>query len=349
MEYRALGGTDVKVSAICLGTMTFGQQNSEAEGHEQLDHALAQGINFIDTAEIYSIPPRRETQGSTERIVGSWLAARKNRDKVILATKVAGRGDADWLRAGDRPTRLDRKNIFEAIEGSLKRLQTDYVDLYQLHWPDRSVPLFGAGGTTWREPSRREEVPVEETLAALSELVKAGKVRHVGLSNETPWGLARFLRAAETGVGPRVVSIQNAYSFLNRSFEMGLAEFAWRERVGLLAYSPLAQGYLTGKYQNGARPPGARTTLFERGQRYETPGAADAIDRYLALAQEFGLDPAQLAIAYATSRSFVTSTIIGATTLAQLRTDIDSVKVRITPELEAQIDAIHQVHSNPAP
>ncbi|HXY59717.1 MAG TPA: aldo/keto reductase, partial [Methylocystis sp.] len=342
MEYRALGGTDVKVSAICLGTMTFGQQNSEAEGHEQLDHALAQGINFIDTAEIYSIPPRRETQGSTERIVGSWLAARKNRDKVILATKVAGRGDADWLRAGDRPTRLDRKNIFEAIEGSLKRLQTDYVDLYQLHWPDRSVPLFGAGGTTWREPSRREEVPVEETLAALSELVKAGKVRHVGLSNETPWGLARFLRAAETGVGPRVVSIQNAYSFLNRSFEMGLAEFAWRERVGLLAYSPLAQGYLTGKYQNGARPPDARTTLFERGQRYETPGAADAIDRYLALAQEFGLDPAQLAIAYATSRSFVTSTIIGATTLAQLRTDIDSVKVRITPELEAQIDAIHQ-------
>ena len=349
MEYRALGGTDVKVSAICLGTMTFGQQNSEAEGHEQLDHALAQGINFIDTAEIYSIPPRRETQGSTERIVGSWLAARKNRDKVILATKVAGRGDADWLRAGDRPTRLDRKNIFEAIEGSLKRLQTDYVDLYQLHWPDRSVPLFGAGGTTWREPSRREEVPVEETLAALSELVKAGKVRHVGLSNETPWGLARFLRAAETGVGPRVVSIQNAYSFLNRSFEMGLAEFAWRERVGLLAYSPLAQGYLTGKYQNGARPPDARTTLFERGQRYETPGAADAIDKYLALAQEFGLDPAQLAIAYATSRSFVTSTIIGATTLAQLRTDIDSVKVRITPELEAQIDAIHQVHSNPAP
>ncbi|HYA80984.1 MAG TPA: NADP(H)-dependent aldo-keto reductase [Methylocystis sp.] len=349
MEYRALGGTEVKVSAVCLGTMTFGQQNSEAEGHEQLDYALARGINFIDTAEMYSIPPRRETQGSTERIIGSWLAARKNRDKLILATKVSGRGDANWLRAGDRPTRLDRRNIFEAIEGSLKRLQTDYIDLYQLHWPDRSVPLFGAGGTIWREPSRREEVPIEETLAALDELVQAGKVRHIGLSNETPWGVGRFLRAAELGLGPRVVSIQNAYNFLNRSFEMGLAEFAWREKVGLLAYSPLAQGYLTGKYQNGARPSGARTTLFERGQRYETPGASDAIDKYLALARDFGLDPAQLAIAYVTSRSFVTSNIIGATTMAQLRTDIDAVNVRITPEIEARVDAIHELHSNPAP
>ena len=349
MDYRALGSTEIKVSAICLGTMTFGQQNSEAEGHEQLDYALAQGVNFIDTAEMYSIPPRRETQGSTERIIGSWLAARKNRDKLILATKVSGRSDANWLRAGDQPTRLDRKNIFEAVEGSLKRLQTDYIDLYQLHWPDRSVPLFGAGGTIWREPSRREEVPIEETLAALNELAQAGKVRHIGLSNETPWGVARFLRAAEQDLGPRVVSIQNAYSFLNRTFEMGLAEFAWRERVGLLAYSPLAQGYLTGKYQHGARPPGARTTLFERGQRYETPGAAAAIDEYLALARDFSLDPAQLAIAYVTSRSFVTSNIIGATTMAQLQTDIDSLKVRITPEIEARIDAIHELHSNPAP
>ncbi len=348
MDYRKLGRTDLTVSALCLGTMTFGQQNNEADGHAQLDYAFERGINFIDTAEIYSIPPKPETQGATERIIGSWLAARKNRDRVILATKVAGRGDARWLRGGEA-TRLDARNIAQAIEGSLKRLRTDYIDLYQLHWPDRSLPLFGAGGTTFRPPTAREEIPIEETLAALDALVKTGKVRHVGLSNETPWGVARFLRAAETGFGPRVVSIQNAYNLLNRTFEMGLAEFAMRDQVGLLAYSPLAQGYLTGKYQNGARPAGARTTLFERGQRYEKPGAAEAIDKYLQLARDFGLDPSQLAIAYVTSRPFVTSNIIGATTLEQLRTDIDSIDVAITPELEARIDAIHQLHSNPAP
>jgi aryl-alcohol dehydrogenase-like predicted oxidoreductase len=329
--------------------MTWGQQNTLAEGHAQLDFAFARGVNFIDTAEIYSIPPRPETQGSTERIIGAWLAARKNRDKVVLATKVAGRGDARWLRDDGSAPVLDRKNIRAAIDGSLARLQTDYVDLYQLHWPDRSLPLFGAGGATWRRPTRRPEIPIEETLEALDELVKEGKVRHIGLSNETPWGVARFLRAAELGHGPRVVSIQNAYNLLNRTFEMGLAEFADREQVGLLAYSPLAQGYLTGKYQGGARPPGARTTLFERGQRYEKPGAAAAIDAYLALARDFGLDPAQLAIAYVTSRPFVTSNIIGATTMAQLETDLDSAKIGITPEIEARIDEIHQLHGNPAP
>ncbi len=349
MEYRKLGATDLSVSAICLGSMTWGEQNSEADGHEQLDYALARGVNFIDTAEIYSIPPRPETQGSTERVIGSWLAARKNRDKVVIATKVAGRGDANWLREnGARPT-LDRSNILYAIEGSLRRLRTDYVDLYQLHWPDRSLPLWGAGGTTYRRPSRRAEVPIEETLAALNELVQAGKVRHIGLSNETPWGVARFLRAAELGHGPRVASIQNAYSLINRSFEMGLAEFAERDFVGLLAYSPLAQGYLTGKYQRGARPPGARTTLFERAQRYEKPGVEAAIDAYLALARDIGVDPAQLAIAYVTSRPFVTSNIIGATTMAQLKTDLDSLEIAITPQIEARIDAIHQLHSNPAP
>ncbi|MDJ0449391.1 NADP(H)-dependent aldo-keto reductase [Methylocystis sp. JR02] len=349
MEYRKLGATDLSVSAICLGSMTWGQQNTEAEGHAQLDYALSRGVNFIDTAEIYSIPPRPETQGSTERIIGSWLASRKNRDKVIIATKVAGRGEAHWLRDGGGGTVLDRKNIHFAIEGSLKRLQTDYVDLYQLHWPDRSLPLWGAGGTTYRPPSKRPEVSIEETLDALNELVKAGKVRHIGLSNETPWGVARFLRAAELGHGPRVVSIQNAYNLINRTFEMGLAEFAEREAVGLLAYSPLAQGYLTGKYQGGARPPGARTTLFERGQRYETPGVESAIGAYLALAREIGVDPAQLALAYVTSRPFVTSNIIGATTMAQLRTDLDSESIEITPEIEARIDEIHQLHSNPAP
>jgi len=349
MPYRRLGRTELRVSAICLGTMTFGQQNTEAEGHAQLDYALANGVNFIDTAEIYSIPPRPETQGSTERIIGSWFASRKNRDRIVLATKVAGRGDADWLRADGKTTKLDRRQIHEACDASLKRLQTDWIDLYQLHWPDRSVPLWGAGGTTFRPPSAREEIPIEETLEALADLVKAGKVRHVGLSNETPWGVSRFLRAHELGHGPRVHSIQNACHLLNRTFEVGLAEFALREDVGLLAYSPLAQGYLTGKYQNGARPAGARTTLFERASRYEKPGVAAAIDAYLALASELGLDLAQLAIAYVTSRAYVTSNIIGATTMTQLRTDLDSLAVTITPEIEARIDDIHQLHSNPAP
>lgn len=349
MEYRKLGRTELSVSAICLGSMTWGQQNTEQEGHAQLDYALAQGVNFVDTAEIYSIPPRPETQGSTERIIGSWLAARKNRDRVVVATKVAGRGEAHWLREGGARTVLDRKNIRYAIEGSLARLQTDYVDLYQLHWPDRSLPLWGAGGTTYRRPSHREEIPIEETLEALAELVKEGKVRHVGLSNETPWGVARFLRATELDHGPRIVSIQNAYNLLNRTFEMGLAEFSEREQVGLLAYSPLAQGYLTGKYQHGARPPGARTTLFERAQRYEKPGVEAAIDAYLALARDMGADPSQLAIAYVTSRPFVTSNIIGATTMDQLKIDLGSIQLRITPEIERRIDEIHQLHGNPAP
>jgi aryl-alcohol dehydrogenase-like predicted oxidoreductase len=349
MEYRRLGRTDLKVSTICLGSMTWGQQNSEAEGHAQLDYAFDRGVNFVDTAEIYSIPPRPETQGSTERIIGSWLAARKNRDKAIIATKVAGRGDATWLRAnGGRPV-LDKKNIHYAIDKSLERLRTDYIDLYQLHWPDRSLPLWGAGGTIYRPPTRRDEVPIEETLEALDELVKAGKVRHVGLSNETPWGVARFLRASELGHGPRVVSIQNAYHLANRTFEMGLAEFAEREQVGLLAYSPLAQGYLTGKYQNGARPPGARMTLFARGDRYEKPGVEEAVAEYLDLAKELGLDPARLALAFVTSRPFVTANIIGATTMEQLKTDIDSIEVKITADIERRIDAIHQLRSNPAP
>ncbi|MBM3561584.1 MAG: aldo/keto reductase [Alphaproteobacteria bacterium] len=349
MDYRRLGDSDLSVSAICLGSMTWGEQNTEAEGHAQLDYAFDCGVNFIDTAEIYSIPPRRETQGSTERIIGSWLAARRNRDKAVIATKIAGRGDANWLRPGGVGTVLDAANINVAIEGSLKRLQTDYIDLYQLHWPDRSLPLWGAGGTTYRRPTKRDEVPIEETLESLARLVKAGKVRHIGLSNETPWGVARFLRAAELDRGPRVVTVQNAYNLLNRTFEMGLAEFAEREHVGLLAYSPLAQGYLTGKYQGGARPPGARTTLFERAQRYEQPEVEQAISAYLALARDIGVDPAQLAIAFVTSRPFVTSNIIGATTMAQLKTDLASAEFAVTPEIERRIDAIHAVRSNPAP
>ncbi len=347
MEPRQLGQTDLRVSAICLGTMTWGQQNTEADGHAQMDYAVARGINFFDTAEMYSIPPRPETQGATERIIGSWFKARGARDKVILATKVAGRSQMAWLRG--EPTELNRKQISAAVEGSLKRLQTDYIDLYQLHWPDRPLPLFVDQTTTFRDLPQGPENPIEEIVEALADLVKAGKVRHVGLSNETSWGTMRFVQAAEAGKGPRVVSIQNAYHLLNRTFEIGLAEIALREKVGLLAYSPLAQGYLTGKYQGGARPPGARTTLFDRGQRYEKPGVAEAIDEYLALAKEFGLDPAHLALAFVTSRPFVTSNIIGATTLEQLKIDIDSVDVKIPADLEKRIDALHQRRGNVAP
>ena len=350
MERRKLGRTGLDVTALCLGTMTWGQQNTEADGHAQLDRAIGYGINFIDTAEMYSIPPRGETQGSTERIIGTWLASRGGRDRIILASKVSGRSSADWIRPGGKGPRLDEANIRYAVEQSLRRLQTDYIDLYQLHWPDRPVGLFGAGGTVFRAlPAPDDGIPIEDTLGVLDGLVSEGKIRHIGLSNETAWGVSRFLHLAEAGKGPRIASIQNAYNMLNRTFEIGLAEMALREDVGLLAYSPLAQGYLTGKYQRGARPPGARTTLFNRGQRYEKPGVEEAIDAYLALAREAGLDPAQLALAFVTSRRFVTSNIIGATTIEQLETDLASLDVMITPDLEDRIDAIHHLHQNLTP
>ena len=347
MLERKLGRTDLMVSEICLGTMTYGQQNTEAEGHEQMDYALEQDINFFDTAELYSIPPKAETQGSTERIIGSWFKARKNRDQVILATKVVGRTVMDWFRGG-RPSQLNRTDMTEALDGSLKRLNTDYIDLYQLHWPDRPVPLFGADGNVFKV-YKGDENPIEEIVDVLSSFVKAGKIRHIGLSNETAWGTMKFAQYADVSGGARVVSIQNAYNLINRTFEIGLAEVAMREQVGLLAYSPLAQGYLSGKYLNGAKPAGARTTLFNRGQRYEKPGAEEAIIKYMALAQEFGLDVSQMALAFVTGRPFVTSNIIGATTMAQLKADIASVNVTISPELEARINAIHQIHSNPCP
>ena len=350
LDMRKLGRTGIDVSSLCLGTMTWGEQNTEAEGHAQLDHALGRGVNFIDTAEMYSVPPKAETQGSTERIIGSWLAARGRRDRIVLASKVSGRTGSPWIRPDGKGARLDESNIRYAVEQSLRRLRTDYIDLYQLHWPDRTVGLFGDGGTVFRDlPRPDDSVPVEVTLGVLGQLVAEGKIRHVGLSNETAWGVSRFLRASEIGRGPRVVSIQNAYNLLNRTFEIGLAEIAMSEEVGLLAYSPLAQGYLSGKYQRGARPAGARTTLFERGQRYEKPGVEAAIDAYLALARETGLDPVQMALAFVTSRKFVTSNIVGATSLAQLDVILASLDVTITPELETRIDAIHGLSQNPAP
>jgi len=351
MEYRRLGRTDLHVSVICLGTMTYGEQNTEAEGFEQMDYALDQGVNFFDTAELYSIPPRAETQGSTERIIGNWFKARGNRDKVILASKIVGRSANDWFRDDKGPTRVNRAQIREAVDKNLKRLQTDYIDLYQIHFPDRPM-AWGSNPTRFNTSAFEkadDETPIAEQLDAFAEIVKAGKIRHLGLSNESAWGTMSFVRDSEMRGGPRVQSIQNAYNLLNRTFETALAEIALREDAGLLAYSPLAQGFLTGKYLDGARPAGARTTLFDRGQRYQGPGSEDAIKRYIALAREAGLDPAQMALAFVNSRAFVTANIIGATTMEQLKTDIASIGVTISAELEGKIDAIHQLVGNPCP
>jgi aryl-alcohol dehydrogenase-like predicted oxidoreductase len=346
MQLRPLGRTDLKVSALCLGTMTFGEQNSEAEAHAQLDRALEAGINFIDTAEIYPVPPRAETQGETERQIGTWLAARGGREHMVLATKAAGPGDwLPYLRGGTN--RLDRPNIEAALEASLKRLRTDYIDLYQLHWPDRPTNFFGKLG--YEHPEKDESVPLLETLTVLGDLVRAGKIRHIGVSNETPWGLMRLLELAERHGLPRPVSIQNPYNLLNRTFEIGLAEVALREQCGLLAYSPLAFGVLSGKYLDGARPPGGRLTLFERFSRYSNPQAERAVARYVDLARSHGLDPAQMALAWVTSRPFVTANIIGATAMEQLESNLASADLTLSAEVIAGIEAIHTAQPNPAP
>jgi aryl-alcohol dehydrogenase-like predicted oxidoreductase len=347
MRKRPLGRTGLAVSQICLGTMTWGQQNTEAEGHAQMDYAVAQGVNFFDTAELYAIPPRPETQGSTERIVGTWFRSRGGRDRIVLATKVIGRSEMTWFRDDGSPGELSRAQIEEAVNKSLRRLQTDYIDLYQIHWPDRPI-AWGANPTVFR-PQSGPEHPIDETLGILADIVRTGKVRHIGLSNESAWGTMTFLRHAERGGLPRVQSVQNAYNLVNRTYETALAEVSMREEVSLLAYSPLGQGFLTGKYLDGARPEGARTTLFNRGQRYQTPGAEAAIAAYVGLARELGLDPAALAIAFVDSRPFVTSTIIGATSMAQLEADIAAVRVAITPEIEERINAIHVLNCNPCP
>jgi aryl-alcohol dehydrogenase-like predicted oxidoreductase len=348
MQFRELGRTGVKVSAICLGTMTWGEQNTEAEGHAQMDYALDRGINFFDTSEMYAVPPKPQTQGATERIIGTWFKARGNRSKVVLATKVAGRSPMNWLRADGSPSEQTPKQIQEAVDASLKRLQTDYIDLYQLHWPDRPVAMFGATGLAYKHIDGNS-VPIDEILGALQTHVKAGKIRHIGLSNETAWGTMEFLRHSQAKGLPRMQSIQNAYNLINRVFEHGQAEIAHREQVGLLAYSPLGQGYLTGKYQKGAQPEGSRKKLFNRLQRYEKPQTEPAIDRYLAIAKQHGIDPAQLALQFVTTRPFVTSNIIGATTMEQLKTNIDSINVKWTDELEKAVDDAHHAQPNPAP
>lgn len=346
MQYSELGRSGVRVSRICLGTMTWGEQNSEAQAYDQLDAAIAAGINFIDCAEMYPVPPRAESYGLTERILGSWLKQRNLRDQVVLATKVMSRSDdLHYVRDGDN--RLDRNNIEAAVNASLERLQTDYIDLYQLHWPDRRTNYFGRLG--YSHVADDQPIAIEETLRVLDELVKAGKIRHVGLSNETPWGTMEFLRLAEKFNWPRVVSIQNPYSLLNRTFEIGLAEISHRESVGLLAYSPLAFGVLSGKYLKGAKPKAARLTLFERFKRYTNDIAYQATAEYVALAEEHGLDPAQMALAFVNQRPFLSSTIIGATTMAQLQTNIASIDVVLGDELLESIEAIHRRHPNPCP
>lgn len=345
MQFRKLGKTDLSVSAICLGTMTWGEQNTQDEAFEQIRMAKDAKVNFLDTAEMYPVPPRGETYTKTESIIGEYFKKYGDRNDWVLASKVAGPGRMDHIRDGN--PRLDRKNITAALEASLKRLNTDYLDLYQLHWPDRKTNFFGVLGYT-HDPDD-QAVEIEETLSVLGDLVKAGKIRHFGLSNETPWGTQRFLHLAETLDLPRAVSIQNPYNLLNRTFEVGLAEIAIREQIGLLAYSPLAFGVLVGKYLDGARPADGRLTLFERFQRYNNPQAVTATARYVALAREHGLDPSQMALAYVTSRPFVTSNIIGATKLDQLKINLQSIDVTLSDEVIAGIEAIHTSQPNPAP
>mgnify|MGYP002266534666 CR=1 FL=1 len=326
--------------------MTWGEQNTESEAHEQLDVALEAGVNFIDTAEMYPVAPRAETYGLTERYIGNWLSSRGNRDKIILASKVASR--ADWLpyiREGN--PRLDRKNIVAALHSSLQRLQTDYIDLYQLHWPDRITNYFGKLGYEHHENDIA--IDIEETLTVLSDLQKEGKIRHIGISNETPWGAMKFIHAAQNNDLPRIVSIQNPYNLLNRTFEIGLAEIAHRENTGLLAYSPLAFGVLSGKYLGGARPQGTRLMLFDRFTRYSSPNADKATHEYVELAKKHDIDPAQMALAYVNSRSFLTSNIIGATSISQLKSDLDSVNLALSPEILQDIEEIHQRYPNPSP
>ncbi|AXF07835.1 NADP(H)-dependent aldo-keto reductase [Paraburkholderia sp. SIMBA_055] len=350
MEYRRLGDSDVQVSLIGLGTMTWGEQNTEQEAHAQIDYALDHGVNLIDTAEMYPVPPRAETQGSTERFIGTWLAQHRSaREKIVLATKIAGpaRQPHNPRHIRGETNQFDRKNLTEALNDSLKRLQTDYVDLYQLHWPDRNTMTFGRPAYPWVDDEYT--VPIEETLSVLADFVKAGKVRHVGVSNETPWGVAQFLRASEKLGLPRIVSIQNPYSLLNRTYEVGLSEYAHRDNIGLLAYSPLAFGWLSGKYEGGARPAGARISLFERFQRYSKPQAVQATTRYVELAKRHGLSPAQFALAFVNSRPFVTSNLIGATSLDQLKENIASVDVKLSQDVLDEIDALHQLQPNPAP
>ncbi len=344
MNYRKLGNTDLDVSTICLGTMTWGEQNTQEEAFEQMDYALDQGVNFWDTAELYAVPPKSETFGYTETIIGNWFEKNKKREKVILATKVAGPA-RKYLRNGENS--FVGKNLDQAINDSLRRLKTDYIDLYQLHWPERNVNNFGKLGYTHKENNWNE---FEDVLDNLKKYIDIGKIRYVGLSNETPWGVMNYLKLSKDKDLPRMMSIQNPYSLLNRSYEVGLAEISIREKIGCLAYSPLASGYLSGKYRNGNFPKGSRMERdFDFWTRYRKPNVDKIVEEYYKISKKYGLDISQMSIKFCEVQDFMTSVIIGATTMEQLKTDIESVKVNLDEEVIKEINEIQKIYPNPCP
>ncbi len=346
MNYKKLGNSEINVSTICLGTMTWGEQNSEAEAFEQMDFALDEGVNFWDTAELYAVPPRKETYGHTEIIIGNWIEKTKKRDKVILATKVAGPA-RDYLRGGENS--FVGKNFEEAIHASLKRLKTDYIDLYQLHWPERNVNSFGRLGYEHNQ-NEREWNKFEDVLENLKKFIDQGKIRYVGLSNETPWGVMEYLKLHKDKNLPRMMSIQNPYSLLNRSYEVGLAEVSIRENIGCLAYSPLASGYLSGKYRDGAYPKWSRMERdYDFWTRYRKPNTEKAVEEYYKISQKYNLDISQMSIKFCEAQDFMTSVIIGATTREQLKTNIESVKVNLGEEVIKEINEVQKIYPNPCP
>ena len=346
MNYKKLGSTDVDVSTICLGTMTWGEQNSKADGFEQMDYAIDNGVNFWDTAEIYAIPMREETYGETENIIGEWFKKTKKRDKVILATKVSGPTSKEYIRGGG--CSYDKKSMSEALEKSLKRMQTDYIDLYQLHWPERNTNFFGKQGYE-HDSNEKNWIAFEEILENLKKFVDAGKIRYVGLSNETAWGLAKCLELSKLKNLPKMMAVQNPYNLLNRTYEVGLAEISVREQSGLLAYSPLAFGYLTGKYRNNNMPKGSRIDLFKDFTRYNNENSIKAIEEYYKISQKFNLDFAQMSIKFCEIQPFVTSVIIGATTMQQLKTNVESVNVKLNKEIINEINEVQKIYPNPCP
>ena len=345
MKFKKLGNTDLDVSLICLGTMTWGTQNSEKDAFEQMDYSLEQGVNFFDTAEIYSVPPTAETYGKTEVMIGNWFEKRKNRDKIILASKIAG-PRCDWIRDGKNS--FNEKHIGEAIDGSLKRLKTDYIDLYQLHWPERSTNTFGVREFSVNE-EEKEWNNFQSVLQALDKYIKSGKIRYVGVSNETPYGLSKYLELSKSKSLPRMMSVQNPYSLVNRTYEIGMSEISIRDKCGLLVYYPLAAGALSGKYRDGQMPKNSRQALFKGWERMINPLAMKAYDEYYKLAKEYNITMVQLAQAFVNSRPFVTSNIIGATTMAQLKENIKSIDTELTDEMMDKINLIHINNPNPAP
>ena len=346
MKFKKLGKSDLNVSLICLGTMTYGQQNTKDEGFEQMDYAQSRGINFFDTAELYAVPPDETTYGKTEEIIGEWLKKRNNRKKIVIATKIAGPG-LKWIRNGGE--QFSPKIIEEALNNSLKRLQTDYIDLYQLHWPERKTNFFGRLNYEHIK-SEKKWNSFESILEVLKKFIKKGKIRYIGLSNETPWGFSKFLEISNEKKLPRVVSVQNPYSLVNRTYEIGMSEISMRENAGLLAYSPLAAGYLTGKYRNNQIPKNSRMDLFFNNYpRYHNERAYNAVDEYFKLAQKYKISLTQLSQAFVNSRDFVTSNIIGATTMKQLKENIDSIDISLNQEIIDEINSIHDNNPNPAP